>query len=141
MADVFTKRERSILMGRIRSRGNLSTEIRMMNLLREAGIKGWRRNCPVFGKPDFVFPAFRIAIFVDGCFWHGCPRCKRIPSSSVDFWQEKIARNVHRHKEVSRKLRVTGWSVVRVRECSLKTPRRFMNRIEKLLLTGQPPRK
>jgi DNA mismatch endonuclease (patch repair protein) len=134
MADVFTRRQRSILMARIRSRGNLSTEIRVMSLLRGAGLKGWRRNWPVFGKPDFVFPVGRIAVFVDGCFWHGCPRCKRIPSSSTRFWNAKIGRNVRRDRKVSRKLRSSGWSVVRVRECRLRTPRRFINVISKLLL-------
>jgi DNA mismatch endonuclease (patch repair protein) len=134
MADVFTKHQRSTLMACIRSRGNLSTEIRVMTLLRRAGIKGWRRHWPAFGKPDFAFPLERIALFVDGCFWHGCPRCKRIPSSSVRFWKEKIGRNVRRDRKVSRTLRFSGWSVVRVRECGLKTPRRFLNRISKLLL-------
>jgi len=135
MADVFTKRQRSILMARIRGTGNLSTEIRVMSLLRGAGLRGWRRNWPVFGKPDFVFPADRIAVFVDGCFWHGCPRCRRVPSSSIAFWQAKIGRNVRRDREVSRHLRLIGWSVVRVRECGLRTPRRFLNRISKLLLS------
>ena len=88
----------------------------------------------MFGKPDFVFPKARIALFIDGCFWHGCPRCKRVPSSCTTFWRKKIGGNVRRDVQVSRKLKQTGWSVVRVRECQLKTPNRFLNRIKKLLI-------
>ena len=70
MADVFTRTKRSDVMSRIRSRGNRDTELRMIQLFREHQITGWRRNTRVFGRPDFVFPRPKIAVFVDGCFWH-----------------------------------------------------------------------
>jgi DNA mismatch endonuclease (patch repair protein) len=74
-------------MSRIRSRANRDTELRMIALFRERGITGWRRNGRVFGKPDFVFPSDRIAVFVDGCFWHRHRGCKfaYTPKSRLEF--------------------------------------------------------
>src|SRR5437764_2173450 len=112
MADVFTRAHRSAVMSRVRSCDNVSTEIRTIRLLREAGITGWRRHSRLFGKPDFVFQKAKIALFIDGCFWHGCPRCKRVPTSSASFWVAKIQRNVLRDKTVSRRLRNEGWIVM-----------------------------
>ena len=73
-SDIFTKTKRSEVMSRIHGRGNRTTELAMMKLFRRHGITGWRRNQPVFGKPDFIFHKKRVALFVDGCFWHDCPR-------------------------------------------------------------------
>jgi DNA mismatch endonuclease (patch repair protein) len=77
--DVFTKAKRSEVMSKIRGRGNRSTELEMVKLFRRHGITGWRRNQPVFGKPDFIFRRHKVAVFVDGCFWHGCPKHGRKP--------------------------------------------------------------
>lgn len=106
-------------MSRIRGKGNASTEQRMIRLFRERGIKGWRRNRPLPGKPDFVFPKLRIALFVDGCFWHRCPKCYHKPATNADFWEAKIGRNVERDKEVNLELKKRGWKVVRVWEHEL----------------------
>ena len=106
-------------MSRIRGKGNASTEQRMIRLFREHGIKGWRRNRPLPGKPDFVFPKLRIALFVDGCFWHRCPKCYHKPATNADFWEAKIGRNVERDKEVNLELKKRGWKVVRVWEHEL----------------------
>src|SRR5437016_438786 len=81
VADIFSKVKRSALMSRIRSHGNAATELRFITLLKGAGIIGWRRQHRLHGKPDFVFLKFRLAVFVDGCFWHGCPRCYGEPKS------------------------------------------------------------
>jgi DNA mismatch endonuclease (patch repair protein) len=86
----------------------------------------------MFGSPDFVFRRAKVALFVDGCFWHGCTRCLRMPKSSA-FWRAKIQRNVRRDAEVSRQLRTLGWKVIRVKECQLKAPARFLNRLKGLL--------
>lgn len=134
MADIFTKTQRSMVMARIRGRDNASTEMRVVALFRAARISGWRRHSLVFGKPDFVFQKLKVAVFVDGCFWHGCPRCKRVPQTSVAFWRAKIERNVRRDAKVSRQLRNSGWKVVRVRECQLKAPNRFVNRLKRLVV-------
>ena len=132
VTDVFTRAQRSAVMARVRGRGNASTELRTIGLLRAAGITGWRRKSRIFGKPDFVFQKARVAVFVDGCFWHGCPRCKRVPTSSVSFWRTKIQGNIKRDKKVSCQLRKEGWKVVRVRECRLSTPTRFLNHLKTL---------
>ena len=71
LSDVFSVAARSEIMRKIKSKGNKSTELRLISLFKEFGITGWRRNYPVKGRPDFVFLNRRIAIFVDGCFWHG----------------------------------------------------------------------
>ena len=79
MADSLSKEKRSWNMSRIREKGNKSTELKLLKLFREYKIKGWRRHQPLTGKPDFTFRKEGLVVFVDGCFWHGCPRCFRIP--------------------------------------------------------------
>ena len=123
MADVFTKAKRSAVMALIRSRGNKATELRMIALFRAHGITGWRRGVPLFGKPDFVFRATKIAVFVDGCFWHGCPRHGTMPAGNRAFWKAKLARNAARDRKVTRTLRKAGWRVLRVWECALANKR------------------
>jgi len=106
-------------MAAIRSRGNESTEVRLARLLRKIGITGWRRHLHLIGRPDFSFPRERIAVFVDGCFWHGCPEHFTQPKSSKTFWVKKIALNKIRDAKVSRELRRQGWTVVRIWEHAL----------------------
>lgn len=112
---------RSKLMSRIRRTGNATTELRLVKLLRAAKIGGWRRNYPLRGKPDFVFPEVRLAVFVDGCFWHGhvCGR-NLTPKRNAKTWQEKIDGNRRRDRQVTRYLRQNGWRVVRIWECMLR---------------------
>jgi DNA mismatch endonuclease (patch repair protein) len=114
MADIWTAQKRSDVMARIRGKGNKSTELRLIEILRKEGIKGWRRNQQVFGRPDFVFKAARTAMFVDGCFWHACPQCYRRPRSNQAYWDEKYRRNRRRDKLVGRQLRREGWKVLRI---------------------------
>ena len=123
MADIFTKAKRSEVMSLIRSRGNRATELRLIALMREHGITGWRRNAPLFGKPDFVFRAAKLAVFVDGCFWHGCPRHATMPANNRPFLKAKLTRNAARDRDVTRTLRKTGWRVLRVWECALTRTR------------------
>ena len=123
MPDVFTKAKRSEVMSRIRSRGNRDTELRLIALMRAHGITGWRRNARVFGKPDFVFRVTKLAVFVDGCFWHGCPRHATMPRNNRAFWKAKLTRNAQRDRAVSRALRAAGWCVLRVWECALSRQR------------------
>ena len=133
MPDVFTKDKRSEVMSRIRGKGNQSTEIKLLKLFREHGIKGWRRHQPLTGKPDFVFPQERLAVFVDGCFWHGCPRCYIKPKQNAKFWREKIGGNKRRDLKVSRQLRAEGWSICRIWECRLKKPDSVIRRVRRML--------
>lgn len=123
MPDVFTAAERSKVMASVRSRGNRSTELALLSALKEHKITGWRRHYPVTGKPDFAFPHLRLAVFVDGCFWHGCPRCGRIPHSNRSFWETKINRNKERDRKKTKELKARGWSVLRVWEHDLRHAR------------------
>lgn len=120
MVDVFTKAKRSDVMSRIRSHGNRDTEVRLIAVFRENDITGWRRNSPLFGKPDFVFPAQRVAVFVDGCFWHGCPDHYSEPANNAEFWSRKLVQNRNRDRLVNRTLRKLGWKVIRIWEHALK---------------------
>lgn len=131
MADIWTKRKRSNVMSLIRSHGNRSTELRLAAIFRHAGYTGWRRHQPVFGNPDFIFKRERIAIFVDGCFWHACPRCYRRPQSNQDYWDEKLRRNCRRDKLVTTTLRRQGWKVLRIwaHELSLQNEATLLKRI------------
>ena len=125
MPDVFTQEKRSAVMSRIRASGNRDTELRMISVFRKYGITGWRRNARVFGKPDFVFPREKVAVFVDGCFWHRHPGCKfaYMPKSRLQFWLRKFESNVARDKAVTRTLRKTGWQIARIWECELRRGR------------------
>jgi DNA mismatch endonuclease (patch repair protein) len=120
MPDIFTHAKRSDLMSLIRSTGNKATELRLVQIFRAHGITGWRRGSKLPGKPDFVFLKLKIAVFVDGCFWHGCPKHTTQPKTNANFWREKIARNRARDRRVNRVLRERGWMVVRVWEHDLK---------------------
>ena len=117
---VLTRAKRTEVMSRINARGIKATELRLIEIFRKHRITGWRRRQKLFGSPDFVFRAARLCVFVDGCFWHGCPKCYRRPESNRKFWEKKVQRNRARDRLVSRTLRAEGWRVVRVWECCLK---------------------
>lgn len=133
--DAFTKAKRSEIMSRVRGRGNKTTEIALVKLFRQHSITGWRRNQDVFGKPDFLFREKRLAVFVDGCFWHGCPRCYRRPRSRRQYWDAKVVRNRRRDRLVSAVLRREGWHVMRIWEHSLAAPSSTAKRIISMLRT------
>jgi DNA mismatch endonuclease, patch repair protein len=133
MADTLTSSERSTLMSKIRSKGNRTTELRMIQIFRAHKITGWRRNSPLPGKPDFIFPKARLCVFVDGCFWHGCPKCYRQPKSKKGFWRKKVAANQARDKTVIRELRHQGWRVVRFWECRIKDDTGAGQRVARLI--------
>lgn len=130
--DVFSRRERSRIMSRIRSRGNAATELRLIELFRAHKVTGWRRNQKLFGKPDFVFHAKRIVVFVDGCFWHGCPRCYRRPLSNRKYWDTKVLRNRERDRRVKKALQKLGWRVARIWAHELKKPDRCLRKLHAL---------
>lgn len=111
------------MLSAVRGKGNRSTELALARLLRQAGLSGWRRHLPLPGKPDFAWPREKVAVFVDGCFWHGCPRCYVAPKNNASFWREKIETNRKRDRRVAARLRRTGWSVLRIWECAVPSPR------------------
>jgi len=129
MADVFTKEKRSEVMSRIRGKENKDTELVMIQILRSSHISGWRRNQVLLGKPDFIFPKQKVALFVDGCFWHGCPKHSNMPKNNREFWEKKLQGNKDRDKYVSRILRRSKWKVVRIWEHELSNSNRVVKRI------------
>lgn len=108
-------------MRSVRSKGNISTELKLISIFKSYGIKGWRRNYKINGNPDFVFPKLRLAIFVDGCFWHG-HNCRGLkPATNKKYWDQKIQNNKKRDRKNNRYLRQLNWSVIRIWECKLKS--------------------
>lgn len=133
MPDVFSVGKRSEIMSRVKGRGNRATELRLIEIMRAHKIKGWRRRVKLFGSPDFVFRTERLAVFVDGCFWHGCPLHGQVPKSNRVFWQEKLARNQERDKRVSLHLQALGWKTLRIWQHDLSRPANVANRITRML--------
>lgn len=121
-------------MASVKSRNTKSTEIRFIYILKDNGITGWRRNYQLTGKPDFVFPCLRIAVFIDGCFWHGCPSHCRMPSSNINYWNDKIEKNKIRDNKITKALKMKGWQVIRIWEHEIKSGKinHKLNRIKKI---------
>lgn len=120
MADVFSKAKRSEIMSNVKGKRNRATEERLARLFKDNEVRGWRRNYPAFGKPDFVFLKERVAVFVDGEFWHGHPTKGQLPKTNTEFWRAKICRNIQRDRIVTATLRARGWNVVRIWQHELK---------------------
>jgi DNA mismatch endonuclease (patch repair protein) len=133
MTDIFSKQKRSEVMSKIRGKGNEKTEVRLARLMRAERIRGWRRHLPIPGRPDFSFRKQKVAVFVDGCFWHGCPKCFQLPKQNRAFWKVKIEGNRKRDQSVNGRLRRLGWKVIRIRECQLKHSVRVVVKIKKAL--------
>ena len=129
VADVFTKKKRSQVMAAIRSKGNKATELKLASILRAAHITNWRRHPPLPGRPDFAFRRARLAVFVDGCFWHGCRWHCRMPQDNREYWQRKISRNAIRDRATTQVLRRAGWQVLRIWAHSLRSPEIVIRRI------------
>ena len=124
---------RSRTMAAIRGKNNKTTELCFRMALVRAGIKGWETNVRELpGCPDFFFRDKHIAVFIDGCFWHGCPKCGHYPKTRKAFWKAKILRNKERDKKNRWKLRKERIQVMRIWEHSLKTPKQLNLKIKKV---------
>lgn len=133
MGDTLSKKERSIRMSLVRSSGNKSTELFVEAALKANRIAGWKKHPKgIPGKPDFYFPKQRLAVFVDGCFWHMCPVCDRLPKSRPEFWHAKIDQNRRRDNRLRRRLRALGFRTMRIWEHELKTTT-WLSRLRKRL--------
>lgn len=133
MADVLTEKQRKYNMSQIKSK-NTKPELVLRKLLSENKIKGYRLHKNIPGKPDLVFTKRKLAIFIDGCFWHKCPKCFIKPETRTDFWLKKITGNVKRDKEITYKLQEQGWKILRFWEHQLeKTPSRVISKIQNSL--------
>ena len=150
MTDILTKAQRSALMAKVKGWGNASTELRLVAVFRALGITGWRRSATLQFKtdkmkfkvrPDFVFRTRKLAVFVDGCFWHGCPIHATQPEQNAEFWSQKIARNQARDLLVTRQLRARGWRVLRLWEHDLtkRYEARLLARLRRIGLLSALP--
>ena len=139
MADILTAQQRSERMAPVRGLANRSTEIALVRAFRLNGVSGWRRHVRLrlhdpgarlaggsrpsaFVRPDFVFRPTRVALFVDGCFWHACPLHLHgtRPAGNASFWAAKLEANRRRDRLTTASLRRAGWVVVRVWEHNVK---------------------
>lgn len=139
MADVFSKVDRSAIMSKVRSEGNKSTELKLIQYFKEMNISGWRRRYKVKGRPDFVFLDKRIAVFVDGCFWHGHDCRNTRPSDHAEYWRSKRQRNMARDQTVTALFEARGWTVIRIWECELTKKNRALldEKLQPLLLSSK----
>jgi DNA mismatch endonuclease, patch repair protein len=129
-APVATSRSR--LMSRIRSSGNRTTELKLRFALVRRGIRGWQvQPTNLLGRPDFYFPDLRIVLFVDGCFWHGCPNCGHLPRTNVSFWATKILDNKRRDCFVTKELLNAGFRVLRFWEHDLNRISRVIDKLQR----------
>ena len=155
--DPLSPGQRSRLMAKVRPRGNKSTEVALTHAFRHAGLTGWRRHMrvkcnalrpgtratqavnakPGYTYPDFVFPRLKIAVYVDGCFWHGCPQHRTTPTHNSGFWRTKLASNRARDSRVTASLRKAGWTVIRIWEHSVKAhPAICARRVHRAITTS-----
>lgn len=133
--------DRSKTMSAIKGKGNKTTELRFRLMLVRSGIRGWKLHTKeVVGKPDFFFPEYHLAVFLDGCFWHGCPKCGHVPKTNSDYWKTKIQRNKHRDSKNRRKLSEYGIHVIRFWEHDLKeNPDKCVKKLKGFLHKCSPP--
>lgn len=131
MTDVLTKKQRSFNMSQIKSK-DTKPELLLKKVLSLNKIRNFRTGYPLPGKPDVVFTKSKLAIFIDGCFWHKCPECFVKPATRSKFWQEKIKGNIRRDKQVNEKIRSLGWQVLRFWEHEINSkPEKVVKNIAK----------
>lgn len=132
--DVFSAEKRSAVMRRVRGR-DTTPELKVRRVLREAGIGYRLGGCGLPGRPDVVMKGRRIALFVHGCFWHGhdCARGARRPKANADYWPAKIDRNRARDTRVATELIASGWRVITVWECGMRSATFAENLVAEIL--------
>ena len=105
-------------------RADTKPELVVRRRLREAGLSGYRLQWRVPGRPDIAYPGRKLAIFVNGCFWHRCPICRpSSPKTHVEYWEAKFRRNVERDARAVAELEQMGWLAITIWECELKRDR------------------
>lgn len=134
MSDSVDREKRSEIMRAVKSKGNKSTELKLIDIFESNGISGWRRGYPVKGHPDFVFLDLKLAIFVDGCLWHG-HTCRHYPKTNEEFWSKKIEWNARHDVDITKRFHDRGWKVVRIWECELlkKNQSQVISRIKEAI--------
>lgn len=140
MSDIISKSKRSELMSKIKGKETKS-EILVRKYLFSKGLRYRKYVRELPGTPDIVLPKYRTIIFVHGCFWHAHDACKdgHLPTSNTDYWKDKLKKNVERDKRVVSLLLSTGWNVIVVWECEIKSKEKRQRRLEKLLFEITTP--
>ncbi|WP_083260833.1 very short patch repair endonuclease [Microbulbifer aggregans] len=118
MVDVLSPEQRSYCMSQIKGAGT-TPELALRRALWHLGFR-YRIKSKLPGKPDIVYPTLKVAIFVDGCFWHKCPKHYSPPKTRAKFWSDKISKNVARDKKNNVLLKKRGWTVVRFWEHEIR---------------------
>jgi len=133
MSDNLKPDDRKRTMQAVKSKGT-RLEKRLFAMLSGMGISGWKKNVKnIAGKPDVAFLNQKIAIFVDGCFWHGCPYCQRkLPETNHEYWERKIKRNVELAESYNEQLSCDGWTVIRIWEHEIKDTATLKPRLKEL---------
>lgn len=131
------KKSHRKIMQNVKGKGNRTTEKRFRAALISSGISGWKINYQAIkGKPDIYFPEYKIAVFLDGCFWHGCDKCGHIPKKNNAFWSAKISRNKERDMQTTKHLKEDGYIVKRFWEHEITNSlKKCINEINDLILT------
>lgn len=118
--DTVTKKRRSEIMSRVKSKDS-KIEVQFRKELWKAGFRYRKNSNKYFGKPDIVLPKYKAVIFIDSCFWHGCKKHCRIPSTRRQYWVPKIQKNRLRDKEVAKFYKRNGWNIIRIWEHKLQS--------------------
>ena len=133
MTDSLTKFQRSRLMSRIHDR-DTRPELEIRRRLFASGMRGYRLRPRLPGKPDIVYSRAKLAIFIDGCFWHGCPKCYTRPATRRRYWDNKLAENISRDKAIDNSLRRMGWKTLHFWEHEVeKGPDSIVKRVKRTL--------
>jgi DNA mismatch endonuclease, patch repair protein len=131
--DRVDKETRSQVMSTVRSK-NTRLEEKLIAILENAEVTGFTRYANGLpGTPDVAFMDERVAVFLDSCFWHGCPKHLRRPSSNTEYWQSKIDKNIRRDRRQRAALRRSGWSAIRVWEHDLPNPPKVIRKVRRAL--------
>ena len=133
--DNVTPATRSRIMKSVRS-ADTKPERALRSALWARGLRFRKHDRTVTGRPDLSHKGRRVAVFVDGCFWHGCPRCYAAPASNVGFWQRKLRTNIQRRNRVRKELASAGWRVVEIWECEMREMRERIVRAVARALAG-----
>lgn len=139
MPDMFDPVTRSTVMRAVRQE-NRAPELLVRRALHRMGYRFRPHRCDLPGRPDIVLPKHKAVVFVYGCFWHGHPGCRRAtrPTSNVDFWNHKLDRNIERDRNNSMALEESGWRVLVVWGCSVKTGSALEGSLKAFLSTTDP---
>lgn len=135
MVDILTKEQRSYCMSQIRNK-NTKPELIVRKYIYAMGHRYRLHDKSVPGKPDIVFKRLRKVIFVNGCYWHRhhCRHGQSTPQTNINFWNAKFTSNIQRDRKIKHELRKSGWDILVIWECQIKTkPSMIAEKIDRFL--------